>query len=127
MIGYVTIGALDHAASRGFYDAALAPLGFKRFAEFEGWTGYGLNDQGEGQTIWVCTPYDGQPARAGNGIMVGLAAASPAVVDAFYAAAMANGGTDEGPAGLREAYGPGWYAAYVRDPCGNKLACVHKA
>ncbi|MBY5457771.1 hypothetical protein U8P80_15075 [Rhizobium beringeri] len=52
-------------------------------------------------------------------------AKSRAEVDAFYDAAMANGGTDEGAPGLRPHYGPNWYSAYVRDPAGNKIAVVY--
>ena len=123
-IGYITLGAEDHAAARTFYDAVLAPLGLKRLHEFEGWTGYGREGDDSAQTVWVCKPFDGQPARAGNGVMVGFYAQTPEVVDAFHAAAMAHGGVDEGAPGLRPQYGEGWYAAYVRDPQGNKLACV---
>ena len=123
-LGYVTLGADDHAAAQAFYDAALAPLGLRRLHEFENWTGYGREDDPLGQTLWVCKPFDGAPALAGNGVMVGLYASTPEMVDAFYAAAMAHGGACEGPPGLRSQYGEGWYAAYVRDPQGNKLACV---
>lgn len=123
-LGYVTLGAEDHAAAQAFYDAALAPLGLARLHEFENWTGYGRAEDPHGQTIWVCKPFDGAPAQAGNGVMVGLYAATPEMVDAFHAAALAHGGTCEGPPGLRPQYGAGWYAAYVRDPQGNKLACV---
>ncbi|MBA4795135.1 VOC family protein [Phenylobacterium sp.] len=123
-IGYVTLGAEDHGAAQAFYDAVLATLGLKRQHEFEGWTGYGREGDASGQSVWICKPFDGQPARAGNGVMLGFYAQTPDVVDAFYAAAMANGGTDEGAPGMRPHYGDGWYAAYVRDPQGNKLACV---
>jgi uncharacterized glyoxalase superfamily protein PhnB len=73
----------------------------------------------------ICNPADGQPARAGNGIMVGLHANSEEQVQAFHAAALANGGTDEGAPGLRP-YGEGYYLAYVRDPVGNKLSAFYK-
>ena len=56
--------------------------------------------------------------------MIGFPAAAQSVVDAFHAAALAHGGTDEGPPGPRPHYGPDWYYAYVRDPSGNKLAIV---
>jgi hypothetical protein len=57
--------------------------------------------------------------------MVAFAAADRGQVNAFYDAAMKHGGSDEGPPGLRDSYGPNWYAAYLRDPTGNKLAIVH--
>lgn len=64
-------------------------------------------------------------ASAGNGSMVGFMAKSRAEVDAFYDAAMTNGGTDDGAPRLRPHYGPNWYSAYVRDPSGNKIAVVY--
>jgi len=124
VLGYMTLGADDLPAAVAFYDAALAPLGLSQLYAFEGWTGYGREGDPSGQTLWVCKPFDGQPAREGNGVMLGFYAPTPEVVDAFYAAAMAHGGADEGPPGLRPQYGEGWYAAYARDPQGNKLACV---
>lgn len=69
-------------------------------------------------------PFDGQPASVGNGTMVSFLAKSRAVVDAFHAAALAHGGTNEGLPGLRPQYGPQFYAGYVRDPDGNKLNAV---
>ena len=74
--------------------------------------------------LWVCTPFNGAPATAGNGAMVALWAKTWAQVDAFHAAALAQGGTSEGEPGLRLQYNPDFYAAYVRDPDGNKLAAV---
>ncbi|MCY1300832.1 hypothetical protein D9M70_504160 [compost metagenome] len=57
--------------------------------------------------------------------MVGFMAKSPAEVDAFYQAAMINGGADEGAPGPRPYYGPDWYSAYMRDPSGNKISVVY--
>ncbi|MFI4974601.1 MAG: VOC family protein [Caulobacterales bacterium] len=70
----------------------------------------------------VCRPYDEKTATAGNGNIVALAAPSREVVDATYAAALANGGADEGGPGLR---GDTFYGAYFRDLDGNKV-CVFK-
>lgn len=124
MISYVTIGANDTEAAARFYDAALGALGHKQLWRQGSWVGYGPDP--EHAKILICGPADGQPARAGNGIMVGLHAESPTQVDAFHAAAMANGGTDDGAPGLRPDYGEGYYLAYVRDPTGNKLAAFFK-
>lgn len=124
MLGYITIGARDTAQSCAFYDAVLGTVGYKRFAEYGAFTGYGVDGKSDGQSIWICKPYDGNEARAGNGIMVAFNATNRAQVDAFYAEAMKHGGSDEGPPGLRDSYGPNWYAAYMRDPTGNKLAIV---
>jgi catechol 2,3-dioxygenase-like lactoylglutathione lyase family enzyme len=72
----------------------------------------------------VCKPFDGRPPHPGNGLMIALRANSWAQVRAFHAAALAHGGTSEGEPGLRPQYNPDFYAAYVRDPDGNKLAAV---
>ncbi|MHB1692088.1 MAG: VOC family protein, partial [Thiomonas sp.] len=91
-----------------------------------GWGTY-LDDGRQELALWLCQPFNGQPASAGNGTMVALAARTRAQVDAFHAAALAQGGTNEGAPGLRPHYGPDFYAAYVRDPDGNKLAAVCRA
>ena len=124
MIGYITIGARDTAQSNAFYDAVLGTIGYKRFAEFGAFTGFGIDGKSDGQSVWVCKPFDGKEAHAGNGIMVAFNAADRTQLHAFYDAAMKHGGSDEGPPGLRGNYGPNWYAAYLRDPTGNKLAIV---
>jgi catechol 2,3-dioxygenase-like lactoylglutathione lyase family enzyme len=121
---YVTLGARDLAASQLFYDAVLGALGWRTHQSFDGWRAYSEGGRGEGTALWLCRPYDGQAASAGNGAMVGFMAASRAQVDAFHAAALAHGGVCEGAPGVRDSYGPNWYAAYVRDPVGNKLAAV---
>ncbi|HYE47335.1 MAG TPA: VOC family protein [Caulobacter sp.] len=125
MLGYVTIGALDSEQSGRFYDALFDALGHDRRMEGGGWIAYGPKGGAEGFTdahTAICPPYDGQPARPGNGIMVAYKADSPAAVDAAYAAGMAAGGTDEGAPGHRPPGTPGFYAAYLRDPTGNKIA-----
>jgi catechol 2,3-dioxygenase-like lactoylglutathione lyase family enzyme len=124
MIGYLTIGALDIEQAKTFYDSVLGTIGWKQFADYGDPVGYALNGIDTGQTIWICKPYDGATARAGNGIMIGFDAATKEQVHAFHAAAMKAGGSDEGAPGPRPDYGPNWYAAYLRDPTGNKLAIV---
>jgi len=122
---YVTLGARDHDAACAFYDVVLATVGWAAHQDFPGWRGYsegGVNDGGA--TLWVCRPFDGEAATNGNGTMMAFTVDDPAKVDAFHAAAMANGGSNEGAPGPRPDYGPDWYAAYVRDPTGNKLAAV---
>jgi predicted lactoylglutathione lyase len=69
-------------------------------------------------------PSTARAATVGNGSMPALVAADRAAVDGFHAAACAAGGQDDGAPGLRP-YGPGFYAAYVRDPDGNKLSAVY--
>jgi predicted lactoylglutathione lyase len=76
--------------------------------------------------VWVGKPFDNQVASVGNGTMVAFRAASWKEVDEFHAAALANGGRSEGGPGLRAHYNPDFYAAYVRDVDGNKLAAVRR-
>ena len=124
MIGYITIGAVDIEQAKIFYDSVLGTIGWQQFADYGDPVGYAQNETGEGQTIWICKPFDGETARAGNGIMVGFDAETKGQVHRFYDAAMKAGGRDEGGPGPRPDYGPNWYAAYLRDPTGNKLAIV---
>lgn len=120
MIGYVTIGALDVEASLPFYDAVLAAIGYERGFFDGGWAGYG--PAGAETNTFICPPFDGQPARGGNGIMIAFKAPDTAAVESAYAAALANGGSDEGAPGPRPPESTNFYAAYLRDPTGNKLA-----
>ncbi|MEF7613880.1 VOC family protein [Aquincola sp. MAHUQ-54] len=130
MFTYVCLGTRDIDRATAFYDAALGALGLQRCDTSEegddGWIGWGTYaERGAVQVaLWVCTPFDGRPATPGNGTMVALRATSWQQVDAFHAQALAHGGTSEGAPGLRLQYNPDFYAAYVRDPDGNKLAAV---
>jgi catechol 2,3-dioxygenase-like lactoylglutathione lyase family enzyme len=124
MISYITIGASDLDRAGAFYDAVLGALGHQRLWRQGDWIGYGPDQ--DHATVMLCAPENGQPARAGNGIMVGLNAQTPDQVDAFHAAALAHGGACAGPPGPRPAYGEGFYLAYVRDPDGNKLSAFLK-
>jgi catechol 2,3-dioxygenase-like lactoylglutathione lyase family enzyme len=121
---YLTLGTNDLPRAARFYDAALAPLGFVRRATEANEVGYGLPDDRRTR-IWITLPYDGKPATVGNGSMPAFPALSQEAVRAFHQAALATGGTDEGAPGLRP-YGPQFFAAYVRDPDGNKLSAVHE-
>ena len=126
MLLYVTLGSNDIARSRKFYDAVLAPLGMMRNHVDEDELGYGaMNRTPEDRenVLWIGRPYLKLPANWGNGTMIALSAKTREIVDAFYVAALANGGTDEGAPGLRP-YHASFYACYVRDPDGNKLSVV---
>ncbi|MFT2211052.1 VOC family protein [Rhizobium giardinii] len=122
MLLYVTIGSNNLERAQVFYDAALAPLGLKRRKQDDVEIGYGAENDSRCR-LWVVTPHDRNAATIGNGSMVALDAESRADVDAFYKAALAHGGTDEGAPGLRP-FHENFYAAYVRDPDGNKLSAV---
>lgn len=130
MFTYVCLGSNDLERAGRFYDAVLAPLGLVRcvteFDEPESLIGWG-SYSGEGLqelALWLGKPFDGQAASAGNGTMVALKAVTWAQVNAFHEQALLHGGSSEGAPGLRPQYNPDFYAAYVRDPDGNKLAAV---
>ncbi len=117
MIGYSTVGTNDLAAASAFYDQVFAEAGVKRLLDF-GPVGLYWGKSLEQPTFGVMRPFDGEPATVGNGSMVAFALRDSALVDAMYAKAMALGGKDEGPPGLRDG---NFYAAYFRDLDGNKL------
>ena len=122
MLLYVTLGTNDLERARHFYDAVLPVLGYRcqRYSEEE----IGYSADGDTRCrLWVVTPFNRRRASSGNGTMVALSAATRADVDAFYAAAIAGGGTDEGEPGLRP-FHANFYAAYIRDHDGNKLSAV---
>jgi catechol 2,3-dioxygenase-like lactoylglutathione lyase family enzyme len=128
MIGYATLGSDNLPRARAFYDALLGEIGAKRMMEFGddlgGFTLWGVAFDKPG--IAVTNPYNKQAATAGNGNMIALTVDERAKVDALYAKALALGGTCEGEPGLRGEEGPqAFYAAYFRDPDGNKL-CVFR-
>lgn len=116
MIGYVTLGTNDRARGAAFYDAVCGELGIGRMMENEEYIAWG--QPGGGAGIGLTRPFDGNAASVGNGVMVALEAKDEAQVQRVYDIALANGGTCEGPPGERF---PGFYAAYFRDPDGNKL------
>jgi catechol 2,3-dioxygenase-like lactoylglutathione lyase family enzyme len=131
MFSYVSLGSNDLPRAVRFYDATLGTLGHRRCdtkdePNWDNWFGWGTYADGGARelALWVCEPFDGQPASAGNGTMIALRAETRKAVDEFHAAALLHGGTSEGAPGLRPQYNANFYAAYVRDPDGNKLAVV---
>jgi catechol 2,3-dioxygenase-like lactoylglutathione lyase family enzyme len=116
MIGYVTLGTNDLPRAARFYDEVLGLLGARRMMENEQFIAWSVGEDQPG--IGITKPFNGKAATVGNGTMVALQADSKAQVKAIYARALALGGTDEGPPGLRF---EGYYGAYFRDLDGNKL------
>lgn len=119
MIINVCIGTRDLARGAAFYDALAAELGLVRYMETAKAIGWRNPDMGIGLAITL--PFDGQPATIGNGTMASIGAKNSTQVDKLHALALAHGGSDEGAPGLRP---NGFYAAYFRDPDGNKLNAV---
>jgi catechol 2,3-dioxygenase-like lactoylglutathione lyase family enzyme len=115
-LAYATVGSNDLTAAKAYYDALLgsadlAPL----FEHPSGGRIYGAHGK---LMFGVLGPFNGAPASVGNGSMFAFSFESREAVDAFYAKALALGGTDEGPPGER---GPTFYFSYFRDLDGNKL------
>ncbi len=123
IISHITLGTNDYQKAAAFYDVVLKPLGFTRQAKPANKPlMYAIN--GEMPHLYLYKPFDGEPATWGNGTHIAFNASSRKAVDEFHQLAIANGGLDEGAPGLREHYGPNYYAAYVRDLDGNKLQAV---
>jgi predicted lactoylglutathione lyase len=116
MIGYVTLGTNDLERAAVFYDAIAAEMGTKRMMEWPGAIAWGTPGGGAG--IGLTRPFDGEAASVGNGVMVALEASSRDQIHRLHEIALAHGGTCDGPPGPR---GDTFYAAYFRDPDGNKL------
>jgi catechol 2,3-dioxygenase-like lactoylglutathione lyase family enzyme len=118
-LDHVALSAGDYEVSRRFYEQALGALGLKPLMSFdEGGkvTGFGARQP----IFWL-----GDGGKLQNGrVHYAFAAATRAEVDAFYAAAMAAGGKDNGPPGLRPHYHATYYAAFVLDPDGHNIEAV---
>ncbi|MBZ8135028.1 VOC family protein [Afifella sp. IM 167] len=125
MIDHIGFSASDYGRSRAFYDKALAALGMEVVMEvtkeesgsYEG-VGYGR----AGKPFFWVSPVPG--ASASGHLHVAFAAADRRAVDAFYDAAMAAGGRDNGAPGIRPHYHPNYYGAFVLDPDGNNIEAV---
>lgn len=116
MIGYVTLGTNDLERGAKFYDALAAELGTGRMMEWPGAIAWGTPGGGAG--IGLTKPFNGAVATVGNGVMVALEAKDKDQVHRLHEIALANGGRCDGPPGPRS---DTFYAAYFRDPDGNKL------
>lgn len=122
MIDHITFGVSDFARSTAFYDQAFAPLGIKRLFTVPLEHSGGVDSTGYGDTrpwFWLAE----QDATRGK-LHVALETESRAQVDAFYAAAIAAGGKDNGPPGPRPHYHPDYYGAFVLDPDGHNIEAV---
>ncbi len=117
MIDHVSIGVRDLAKAKRFYDAALKPLGYECLSEGDGSLGYGR----DAVALWISTAAHPVAADMKSGLHFCFVATTPRSVDAFHAAALGNGGRDNGKPGLRTDYAPDYYAAFVIDPDGYRI------
>ncbi len=122
MIDHIGFPVADYERSKAFYAAALAPLGYALIMEVRQnenthhAAGFGRNGKPD---FWI-----GGEGGLDGILHVAFAADDRATVDAFYRAAIAAGGGDNGPPGLRPHYHPNYYAAFVHDPDGHNVEAV---
>jgi catechol 2,3-dioxygenase-like lactoylglutathione lyase family enzyme len=125
MLGYITLGSNDIERSKHFYSNLVAVIGGRELMKFsDTFIVYGVAM--DKTAIAITTPYNEEPASGGNGNMAAIVVLERAMVDTLHAKALELGGTCDGPPGLRGDEGPmAFYAAYFRDPDGNKL-CAYR-
>jgi catechol 2,3-dioxygenase-like lactoylglutathione lyase family enzyme len=117
MIDHVSIAVRDLAGCGRYYDAVLGPLGYARLVTRSGTVGYGKKYP----EFWLNERRAMTPVDADTGAHICLRASSIEAVQAFHAAAVANGGASDGAPGPRSGTIAGYYAAFIRDPEGNKI------
>src|SRR5579871_2111763 len=123
MIDHIGFPVSDYARAKAFYTQALAPLGYSLIMEVtqqdrpgEPAAGFGADGKPD---FWI-----GGEGALNKPVHIAIQAKTRAMVDAFYRAAMAAGGKDNGPPGLRPQYHPNYYAAFVLDPDGHNIEAV---
>jgi len=115
MIDHIAVRVSDIDRAIAFYKAALAPLGYDVLMQYPGAVGLGQPGKPD---LWIMAS-----EKEINPTHIALSG-DRATIDAFHAAAMAAGGSDNGPPGVRADYHPHYYAAFVRDPDGNNVEIV---
>ena len=121
MIDHISIPVSDLQKSEAFYAAVLATLGFAKMREWPDATiGFGKKHP----EFWINKRTAMDRVADDSGVHICLRAPDSAAVDAFHAAALKAGATSDGPPGLREKYHTNYYAAFIRDPDGNRIEAV---
>jgi len=115
VIDHIGVQVADCERSRAFYERALAPLGYEVVMAFERVAGFGVRGKPD---FWIIEEEPGAPLH------VAFASPDRATVDAFHEAALAAGGRDNGPPGVRAHYHEHYYGAFVHDPDGNNVEAV---
>jgi catechol 2,3-dioxygenase-like lactoylglutathione lyase family enzyme len=121
MIDHVSVAVRDLAKGEIFYAAALAPLGLSKLRE---WPNAAIGFGKKYPEFWINARDAMARIADDSGVHICLRAPDTAAVDAFYAAAMKAGGASDGEPGLRPHYYAGYYAAFIRDPDGNRIEAV---
>ena len=121
MIDHISIGVRDLSKAEQFYTAVLAALGLTKLRE---WPGAAIGFGKKHPEFWINARAAMERVADDSGVHICLRARDTAAVDAFHAAALASGGASDGPPGLRPQYYAKYYAAFVRDPDGNRIEAV---
>jgi len=120
MIDHVSVPVRDLAASTQFYETVLGALGMSKLEARPATVGFGKKYP----EFWINLRSDGTPVLPGSGAHVCFRARSTELIDGFHAAALKAGGASDGAPGLRPQHGEGYYAAFIRDPDGNRIEAV---
>ncbi len=121
MIDHISIAVRDLVEGEQFYAAALAPLGLAKLRE---WPNAAVGFGKKYPEFWINARDAMDRVADDSGVHICLRAPDTAAVDAFYAAALKAGGASDGEPGLRPHYYAGYYAAFIRDPDGNRIEAV---
>ena len=121
MIDHVSVAVRDLKAGETFYTALLAPLGH---GKMRAWPGAAIGYGKKHPEFWINLRTGMAPVAPDSGVHICLRAPSKEAVDAFHAAALANGGASDGAPGFRKQYDARYYAAFIRDPDGNRIEAV---
>ena len=121
MIDHISIAVRDIKRAEAFYTAVLAPLGLAKLRE---WPNAAIGYGKKYPEFWINRRSDMIPVAQDSGAHICLRAVSTDAVNAFHAAALAGGGTSDGAPGSRAEYSDRYYAAFVRDPDGNRIEAV---
>ena len=121
MIDHLSIAVSDLERSAAFYAAVLGPLELTRLVERPATIGFGKRYP----EFWLNVRPAMDPAAPDTGAHIALRAPSPEAVTAFHTAALAGGGTCDGPPGPRQAAMTTYFGAFIRDPDGNRIEAVH--
>ena len=124
LLDHVSIGVPDLDIARRFYDAIMSTLGAAKVYDLPHALGYGERCTPQDAASTYLAVYLDQGAIGENKRHWCFKAASRAQVDAFHAAGLEAGGRSDGPPGLRSDYHPGYYAAFLHDPAGNRVEAV---
>jgi catechol 2,3-dioxygenase-like lactoylglutathione lyase family enzyme len=120
MIDHVSVAVRDLDSSARFYQAVLGAIGYAQLDTRPHTVGFGKKYP----EFWINLRAAVAPAAADCGAHVGLRVRAADLVDAFHAAALKAGGSSDGAPGLRPQHGEGYYAAFIRDPDGNRVEAV---